>query len=298
MVSSQCDVQVRFYPPPVELRRYFTTFYFVNVDAPDGVRVSDCLHPEWGNLRLHAGSYPDAENHLGLGLSGTHAPATGPSAHKVNFTIGKTRMWGIGLLPLGWVKFVRAPAASLADALIDGASHPAFAGFAPLVHSVYGDVPDEAAELARITEHFMARLDEPVADEARILAIHAALIDPATASVSEFVARSGIGHRTLERCCARAFGFPPKLLLRRQRFLRSLAQFSLDPSLKWVGAMDSQYHDQAQFVREFRQFMGMSPRAYAALPKPVLSAIMRERNRYAGKAVQALDGPEGGGAPR
>ena len=102
--------------------------------------------------------------------------------------------------------------------------------------------------------------------------------------------------RTVERVCNRAFGFSPKLLLRRQRFLRSLADYVLDPSLKWIGAMDSQYHDQAQFVRDFKQFMGMSPRQYAALDKPILTAVMRERARFAGKAVQALDSPAGGKA--
>ena len=76
--------------------------------------------------------------------------------------------------------------------------------------------------------------------------------------------------------------------------MRSLAQYMLDPSLKWIGALDGHYHDQAQFVRDFRQFMGMTPREYAARPKPVIGAIMRERARIAGRAVQALDTPEGG----
>mgnify|MGYP006995480185 FL=1 len=47
-------------------------------------------------------------------------------------------------------------------------------------------------------------------------------------------------------------------------------------------------------MRDFRQFMGMTPREYAARPKPVIGAIMRERARIAGRAVQALDTPEGG----
>ena len=67
----------------------------------------------------------------------------------------------------------------------------------------------------------------------------------------------------------------------------------LDPSMRWSGAMDGHYYDQAQFVRDFRQFMGMTPRAYAALDKPVLTAVMRERARLAGAAAQTLDGPEG-----
>lgn len=284
---------VRFHPPPEPLRRYFTTFYLMDVAVPDGGTVTDSLHPEWGNLRFHRGDTPVAETLDGRTLSGTTFAVTGPSSRAVRFTIGSTRMWGIGLLPLGWAKFVRTSADSLADGLFDGHASPDFAAFRPLAETVYGDQPDEQAELARIAAYFQDRLDEPVPDEERILTIHAALVDPETRTAADFAVRAGLSQRTLERVCARAFGFPPKLLLRRQRFLRSLAQFALDPSLKWIGAMDGQYHDQAQFVRDFRQFMGLTPRHYAASPKPILGAVMRARAAFAGKAVQALDGPEG-----
>jgi methylphosphotriester-DNA--protein-cysteine methyltransferase len=133
-----------------------------------------------------------------------------------------------------------------------------------------------------------------VPDEARIVALHRALVDPEVKTVAELVERAGGSQRTVERLSHRAFGFAPKLLLRRQRFLRSLAHYVLDPSLKWIGALDDQYHDQAQFVRDFHQFMGMTPRQYAAMDKPILGAIMRERTRFAGRAVQAFDSPEGG----
>jgi hypothetical protein len=46
--------------------------------------------------------------------------------------------------------------------------------------------------------------------------------------------------------------------------LCSLSQYMLAPSQKWIGALDGHYHDQAQFVREFRQFMGMTPSAYGS----------------------------------
>jgi len=109
--------------------------------------------------------------------------------------------------------------------------------------------------------------------------------------VAELAARAGESTTTLNRLCHRAFGFTPKLLLRRQRFMRSLAQFMLDPSLRWIGALDGHYHDQAQFIREFRRFMGMTPGEYAALPHPVLDAFVNERLRVSGSPVQTLDPP-------
>lgn len=295
-MSPECEVRVRFCQPPAEFQRYFTTFYLVEFAVPFGVRVTDHLHPEWTNLRFFAGDYPDAEARNGTRLSGTPFCVTGPSSHAVRFTVGPTRMWGVGLLPLGWARFVAAPAASLADAVVDGNTHPAFASFVPLATTLFGPKPDVEAELGRIADHFRARAARPCPDESRIVAIHNVLVDPEVATVAELVARSGVSQRTVERICARAFGFPPKLLLRRQRFMRSLTDYMLDPSLKWIGALDGHYHDQAQFVRDFQQFMGMSPRQYGALEKPILSAVMQERARFAGRAVQALDGAAGGAA--
>ena len=103
--------------------------------------------------------------------------------------------------------------------------------------------------------------------------------------------RLGISSRSLERLSLKAFGFSPKLLLRRQRFLRSLAQFTLDPSLTWIRTLDFHYVDQVHFVRDFRRFMGMSPRSYGALDHPLMRAAVHGRTAAAGAAVQALHRP-------
>ena len=175
--------------------------------------------------------------------------------------------------------------------LVDGHDHPAFVGFTGLADTVFGPEPDEKAELARIEAWFLARLTRKLSDEERIVACHSALVDPEVATVAEMSEHAGIAPYTIERLCRRHFGFRPQLLLRRQRFMRSLTQFMLDPSLKWIGALDGHYHDQAQFVRDFHRFMGMSPREYANAPHPIIGAIMRARFEEAGAAVQALHRP-------
>jgi AraC-like DNA-binding protein len=295
-VHVPCNVEVKFHSPPEPLRRYFTSFYFTKITPPRGETVTDLLHPEWANLRFFSGALPVAQARDGTRVSGTFFTATGPSSQAVHFEVGPTRLWGVGLLPLGWAKFVRAEAADHANAVVDGHAHSAFASFRPLANTLFGPEADgdTEAEFDRIVAHFIARIDEPVLDKQRIIAIHEALIDPEIHTVAALVAQTGSTPRTIERVCHRAFGFAPKLLLRRQRFMRSLAHFMLDPKLKWSGAMDGHYHDQAQFVRDFRQFMGMTPRQYAAREKPILSAVMRERARIAGAAAQTLDSPKGG----
>jgi AraC-like DNA-binding protein len=167
----------------------------------------------------------------------------------------------------------------------------AFANFSRLSSELFGRQADEQGELAKIIACFRA-LNRTVPDEERILSVHAALVDSSVANVADFSDHTGLERRTLERLCLRYFGFSPKVLLRRQRFMRSLALFMLENAANWSEAMDSHYHDQAQFVREFRSFMGMSPGAYAAREHPILGAFMKERARVWGAAAQTLDRPK------
>lgn len=289
-LTGDCTVRVRFHRPPEPLRRYFTTFYLTEIDVPCG-RVTDHLHPEWANIRIHQGDFPDAQLPGQPLFHGVQANATGPTSTTVQFTTGTTRIWGIGLLPLGWARFVRQPANVHADRIYDVASQNFLSPFRPLAAAVFQGPSDEQAELARITRFFEESLAADIEDDCRIAACHAALVNPDIGTVSEIAEATHLPTHTVERLCRKHFGFPPRLLLRRQRFMRSLVQYMMDPSLKWIGAIDGHYHDQAQFVRDFHRFMGMSPSAYAHCPKPVLQEVMRARQDFIGSAVQALDAP-------
>lgn len=294
-LTGDCTVRVRFHRPPAPLAAYFTTFYVTEVAVSNGGRVTDHLHPEWANLRIFSGDCPDSELPGQVPLTGSAANFTGPTSTALKFTVGTMRTWGVGILPLGWARFVGQPANAHADRVYAVAEQPFLQSFAQLACNVFGETPDEDAELARITQFFaqgLARSDE--ADDPRILACHNALLDPEVSNVAEMVEATRLPAHTLERQCRRHFGFAPRLLLRRQRFMRSLVQYMLDPSLHWIGAIDSHYHDQAQFVRDFHRFMGMSPSEYAASPKPILREVMRARQEFIGSAVQALHTP----APR
>jgi len=292
-VSQDDRITVRFHSPPEDLQGCFTSFYCTEIDPGDAGTVRDSLHPEWAGLRFFSPRAPTAWIEGSEPLCDARFVLTGPTTRPIHFIIPRTRIWGIGLLPLGWARFVGEPATSSANRVLDGLHDPIAARFVPLAETLFGDPADEAVELERIIAFFRALPPRPVADERRIQAIHAALVDPEVDGVARLTQRVAASQRTVERLCHRHFGFSPKLLLRRQRFMRSLTQFMLDPSLKWIGAIDSQYHDQAQFVHDFREFMGTTPREYAATPHPVLQRFVEERNRVRGAAVQTLDRPAG-----
>jgi AraC-like DNA-binding protein len=285
-MAADFSITVRFYRLSEALQPYFTALYATTVECEPGTLVTDCLHPEWAALRFTEGTVPLAC--VGTGELKPQWPfvANGPTSKSIQYGVSLSRIWGLGLQPAGWSKFVSQPANSLRDRTVDGSTHDAFALFAPLsgiVASAGGD-PDRIA--SGINDFLMQYADRPVPHEAQILACQQALRDPDIANVGELGARLGISERSLERLCGRYFGFPPKLLLRRQRFLRSVAQFMFDPNRTWSNAIDGQYYDQAQFVRDFRSFMGTTPSEYAEAPHPILDKIVAQRLADQGAAPQ------------
>ena len=289
-MASDSTITVHFFQPSAALQPYFTAFYLTEVDAAPGVLIDDYLHPEWAAMRFTEGPPPTASVGPGPLVPQWPFVANGPTSKAIHFGCEKSRIWGLGLQPAGWAKFVPEGADKLANHTVDGTVHPAFARFAPLIDRIFDGRHDPAAEAARIDAHLMTMVDLAVPSAAQIAEVHAAILDPEVATVGRLVERTGIALHSLERLTRRYFGFSPKLLLRRQRFLRSLAQYMLDPSLNWIEAIDGQYHDQAQFVRDFKAFMGLTPRQYAALPHPILHPIMGQRMADAG-ALQTIDLP-------
>lgn len=291
---SACIVDARFFAPPPDLEGCLTSIYRLDLSVADGRRAVDWLQPEWGNLRVFAGDLPTAQVGEGPALTGARFTATGPSSRAGRFEIGQTRMWGIGLLPLGWARFVGRPAKPYANLLADAERHPDFACFAALPR-VFGDPPDDEIEFARVVE-VLRTCGRPVPDEAKIRSVHAAMVELGLATVADFAAHAGLSVRALERVCRRHFGFAPKLLLRRQRFMRSLAAWMLGGMGRWSPAIDELYTDQAHFNHEFHEFMGMGPSDYAALPHPILSAFMTQRAKTWGSPAQTLDRPKAQGS--
>ncbi|MEO0462292.1 MAG: helix-turn-helix domain-containing protein [Pseudomonadota bacterium] len=285
-------VRSEFHTPPSQFDGCFTTFYRLVLDVEGGGTVTDYLQPEWGNIRFFAGSTPKAS--LGsTSVSGVPFGATGPSSLPCRFELGTSSVWGIGFLPVGWARFIAADASDFANIVCDGATNPAFTRFNILT----GVLTDPTTTVEEQFDHIVETLGalmRPNRDEPKIARVHAALVAGECGSVADLADRCAMSIRTLERVCRRYFGFTPKLLMRRQRFMRSLTAFMLQTKgsgMRWTEAMDAEYHDQAQFTREFREFMTMLPSEYASLEHPILTSFMEARARIWGSAAQTLDAP-------
>lgn len=279
-MSDDIQIKVRYFPTSEPLRRYFASFVYAEVIVKNCSSVEDWIFPDWAFLHFIAEAKPDANASDGRKNGDCRFMIVGPRSRAERYKTGSTRHWGLTLHPRGWALLTRACADQYANRIVDGMTDDAFAGFRPLREILFTDEPDVEAELGRITkfcESLVPRA-EPRADT--IFKIYAHAADPDLESAAMLADRVGIGRRTLERLCKRAFGFSPKQVLRRHRFMRSLIHFTTDRTGRWIDAIDTQYHDQAQFVRDFREIMGVTPREFELQGKPIAGPLMQAKVRY------------------
>ncbi len=183
-------------------------------------------------------------------------------------TTGGGRIAGFGLTPLGWHRLIGGDASRLANA-----SEPLGDRLGPATAAVRAALaadPDPDAGAARLDALLAAHVVTCPPDDPRVVAVDRVLRDR-PGDVTAFAAAAGLSTRTLHRVCLHAFGFPPKRLLRRQRFLDTLGHVRTAVGDPLRTALDADYFDQAHFYRDFRDFMGMSPRAYFTASRDLMA---------------------------
>ncbi|HKX79955.1 MAG TPA: helix-turn-helix domain-containing protein [Novosphingobium sp.] len=281
---------VRHILPPVTLRKYVTRIFLTEISLPEGEAVEDLLFPDWTGFHFYKLSNPRGETLAGRLDSDTIFSVIGARSRGLPFQATSLRQWGFGLHPLGWTRLVGAQASDYVDRVCDGRVEPAFARFSPLADTLFDDTRDPAGEFARMIRFLEDLPETSNANETLLIETFLATRDADIATVEALAEQVGCSRRTLERLCKRSFGFPPKILLSRQRFMRSLSGFVTNPSSTWTDAIDPRYHDQAHFVRDFRRFMGMTPTEYAEMAKPIAQPSMLERARLRLELERAFQG--------
>jgi hypothetical protein len=279
---------ITFRPPAEGLSAYISTYYELNIAK--GVAIEDHLHPEWANIRMALGppwTMGQGKNGQPAALpvqSILHGPASATTYFK-----GTVGSFGIGILPAGWNRLWRLKASDYADrivTLMDVLGPETCGAFEAAIHAATSI--DDRKLIAddflidQISKTKPPRISNEVNDVFQLIT------NPLTTRVEQITDVLGIPNATLARLCKRAFSFPPKLLLRRQRFLRMLGTLHARPYDEWPEFIDPQYVDQSHMIRDFQYFLGMSPSAYFALPRPVLAAATQARSAMFGQPLQGL----------
>ncbi len=264
--NDRAGVSVRIFLPPPALQAFVTFYYFVEAFGP----LTDFLYPEWGNVRLAiAGDWRVINDPRDSAVPHDRA-LFGPTDRCGQIVTDGGKTVGFGLTPLGWNRLIDADAGSMANRVreIDGELG---VDMVEMQAAFVADGDDDAAGVARFNEALLARLARCAPNDPLVLAADRVL-RRRPADVPTFAAEVGVAPRTLHRLCLRAFGFPPKRLLRRQRFLETLGVIRVSPDSRFGEVMSEDYHDQSHFNRDFHDFMGMTARDYARTPLALMQA--------------------------
>ncbi|GGD95262.1 hypothetical protein GCM10011515_13890 [Tsuneonella deserti] len=290
------DARMRYWRPAPALAHLVSGYHLYALDPPAGERQRDVFQPAWPSVRFTFGDGDWCVRQPGERWQPVGKRSLfGPSSRVTWSESAKGMTIGIGLRPRGWARFSCEAAAIWADRVDNPGRALAFdpAELEQLLIAVTDD-----AEIPELFDRFL--LTHAGADDERdaiVGAVEAALLHPELASVTALADQVGISARSLERLSLRAFGFTPKLLMRRARFLRSLHAIADAAVSARATAIDPGYTDYSHFVRDAQHFLGMSPQAFLKLDTPLLRQSLALRRAVLGAPAQALADPASTGEP-
>jgi AraC-like DNA-binding protein len=278
---------MRYWRPAERHAGFVSGYHLYRVAAAPGERRADVLQPAGAMLRFvfnDGGSWQVRPPDSGW-QTVERIAQFGPTDGVTWSETGTGTAVGLGLLPRGWARITSDHASEWVNRVgPPGEALDAWTGARAAVAAAISD--DEVPQILD------ALLDEvfapPGADDARIAEVTRAIIDPSIATVGALAATIGCSVRVLERVAKRAFGFPPKALMRRARFLRSLHAVAAVAPAQRAAAIDPGYTDYSHFVRDAQAFLGMSPQAFLKLDNPMLRQSLALRAAVLGAPAQAL----------
>ena len=175
-------------------------------------------------------------------------------------TAEQRRIAGVTFYPGGATPFFRTPASALRDQHVE--LDELWGRDGVVLRERLLAAGGGPAILAALHDALMERARRPLRRDASVDAAMAALV--AGASVRGAADALGASTRALGRRFAAQVGLSPKQFARVQRFQRVIDEVSCAPPASWAElAARHGYCDQAHLVRDFREFAGVPPTAYA-----------------------------------
>ena len=194
----------------------------------------------------------------------------------------------IDLSPAGWARWINQPADSLRDQIVPLDRFWVAERTRELIDRLQGSNRGEGVKPV-LDEFLLSALPAPHRDEAMLAEIAAIIGGREMSNATEAAAMLGVSSSTLLRLTNQHFGYPIKLLARRTRFLRVLATMMMAEVAPDHGITPPGYHDVPHFLRDAKEFLGLTPRRFLALPMPYLRAVLRARTMVIGAPLPLLD---------
>lgn len=279
---------LRFERPAEPLRQHFTS-YFVMASIEGVPPPREWMLPGWAMIwvlldpaavRVEIGN----RRYAGLASSVLY----GVTSRAMAFNASGGIAVGIDVSPLGWARLFGRSAETLRDQIV------------PLVEVLPADFVEELylglmesdraqGVKAVLDRLFLPFIATPHRDEARILKVLKLVQDERFTDFGSAAKAQGLSPRSTAQLARSFFGFPPKTLMMRARFLRSLVPL-LDPD---EGSTDEAglagYYDRSHFNKDAKRYLGMSPRQFIETPSPYAASARRARRAVIGSPIPALD---------
>ena len=263
--------------PSPALRPFLADYHVLDSEGPRAEGAETWMLPAWPAIRIILTDRPIS---LRLGRR-TYDPLPvaslyGTTSRAMRMTTHGGVTVGIGIKPLGWARFFAAKADLFRDQVVPLARVMAPRLVDELVEAL--GASDQGPAVKPLLDEFFERLcGPPGPDEPLIRRLSALIADDETHDLATACGRIGIAPPALRRLSARYFGFPPKTLLIRTRFLRSLLRMMAEGDELDYGLIAPTYHDASHFLRDSDRFLGMTAKRFARIDNQYLKAILRAR---------------------
>ncbi|WP_411818208.1 DUF6597 domain-containing transcriptional factor [Hyphococcus sp. DH-69] len=266
-------MELRYYMPRSDLRDYVRAYYFYSVD----IASSETLCAELGNIRVilrGGGMLQMPGGQLEPSMS---AFLLGPTLGSYNLMIEpKTAVFGVGIRPEGWHALFGVSAEELADKVID---LTAFSG--GILMSSIEEIrnAETLAEMSAAADrYFVDQLNKREAHIRQRYPVELAnwLLDPNDLGLDALMEAMDVSRRQTDRLAKLYFGASPKFLQRKYRALRAADRIRAGETA-WMNAAGSKFYDQSHFIKEFKTFIGVTPKQFIDNQARLIAQIQQMR---------------------
>jgi AraC-like DNA-binding protein len=269
---------IRYWKPAPAMQEYVSGYFRFAVDLANGAAIEEVFLPGWPKICFTISGERPWALRIRNNVFGAVPPAAfiGPTSHAGYLTTWGGTLVGVGVLPCAWEQIFGGDLSRHANRVVP------LDAIDPSLASVGAAIAGGADPVAAFDAWFAAALLRRPGISQQIRRLAHLLADPAITQVRQIVEEMDIAPRTLTDVTTHSFGFPPKLLLRRRRFLHALGAVLTRPEEAGAILDAAGYFDRSHFLRDSNLFLGCSPREFNKRRSPLNAMAMHARRETIG----------------